>query len=116
MAIALEAMNRKQRRQQGITEPSHKKTYNMTEWQVKQKTVEAMQEELAKIRKETSAEVTEKVISAMVIALHDTYGFKRKRLNRWIKKAYSIFSCLDAGTVTLEDLQDECINELKIEL
>lgn len=51
-----------------------------------------------------------------IISLHDTYNFKRKRIQRVLDKAMIQFECIDVGTVTLEDLTDWVKDELKIEL
>lgn len=107
-------MNRKQRRALGIKD--HPKTYNLNEYQVKEKTKEAIKEAIVETKKEAVQVATKRVIAAMTVALHDQFGFGKVRLERWMRKATQIFECIEAETVSCDDLIEWCKEELKIQI
>ncbi len=115
--MALAYMNRAMRRQPTSTK---QKFDALEEYNIKKKlqkdVILGLKGDIDKIKLDLTKELVTKITAALVISLHDTYNFKRKRIQRVLDKAMIQFECIDAGTVTLEDLTDWVKDELKIEL
>ena len=94
-------MNREQRRKAGVT--SKPATYTLT------------REQLENIKNEiTNKAIEESFIMMMglpVIALHDHYGFGKKRLSDFTDVVFGLYEDVQSGEITLNDV----INVLKEE-
>jgi len=106
------ALNRQQRKQPG----TQTRIDPMEEYRIKKNIIAGLKNDIDKIKLELTKELMTKITAALVISLHDTFGFKRKRINRVLSKAMKQFECIDVGTVSLEDMVSWCKDELKIEL
>lgn len=115
--MALAYMNRAMRR---LPTSAKQKFDALEEYNIKKKlqkeVITGLKGDIDKIKLDLTKELMTKITVAMVVSIHDTYNFKHKRLQRVLDKAMNLFECIDAGTVTLEDLTDWVKDELKIEL
>lgn len=66
----------------------------------------AFTEQLEVIKNEWCKTAIDVIMNCMLMALHDEYGFGRKRLQRLQSKAENHMECMNQGYVTLEELRD----------
>ena len=97
-------MNRANRRRKGVAKTSP--TYNISQQQLK----DMVSDEIEETKQKAISYTTSCLSAAFIIALHDQYGFGIKRLENVLDKVKLQFECIDAGTVTVEDLVAWCLD------
>lgn len=73
-------------------------------------------EELKKTYDEATDYATKRMVALFVLALHDKEGFGPVRLNRVIAAVNNSIDCINAGTVTIDDIYNFVANDLKISI
>lgn len=95
-------MNRQQRRQANLK--TKVPTYNLTRPQLN----DLIHEELMSVRQETLNYATSRCLAAFIVSLHDEFDFGRKRLEKLLSRVTETFDCIEAKTVSLDDLVALC--------
>ena len=95
------ARRRKQKELEKVKKPP---TYNLSQAQLQA----IIMEDLRKAQHDAMNYAVKGLTAAFVISLHDEFEFGPKRLQRLLDKANLQFECIDAGTVTVEDLIEWC--------
>ena len=93
-------MNRQEKRKQGIK--CKERIYTLKESDL----TKLIATELEEIKKQATISVVDGLMGSVLISLHDCFGFGTERLNRFIDKLNTQYSCVEDGTVTLEDFND----------
>lgn len=75
-----------------------------------------MKESLAAVRQDAIKFASDCMIASFVISLHDEFGFGPKRMKRLLEKVNLQFDCVEAGTVSLEDLAEWCNENYGLDL
>jgi hypothetical protein len=52
--------------------------------------------------------IVPRTFATFALSLHDEFGFGAERINRLLEKVNNQFECIDAGTVSLDDMLQEC--------
>jgi len=98
-------MNRaERRRQERLAKP---RTINLEEQKLKEVIEREMEVLLKKNQEKLMAYTVDAMMSVMAISLNDLYGFGKERLYRLKEKMQLQFDCIQAETVTVEDLKSE---------
>ena len=95
-------MNRAMRRNQG--DYTKQKTLNFTEQTLKNAIAKEMVQTVQKERFDATRKTVDLMLAIITIAMHDCHGFRKKRLHKLLLKIQSYFECIDAGTVSADEL------------
>lgn len=97
-------VNRSQRRRNEIAKTKKTPTYNYTEQQLRQIILDGVTERVNDVRSNTITYLS----AAFLISLHDEFEFGNKRIARLLERVKNQFECIEAGTVTMDDIVDWC--------
>lgn len=98
-------MNREQRRKAAKQKAKNKK-----------KPVQADAVRINQIQKQTINYTIELLGSIMCLALHDEFGFGKKRLEKLFEKMTYFFNDFEAGIISSDDMKEVIEDELKIKI
>jgi hypothetical protein len=90
------------RRNQG--DYTKQKTLNFTEQTLKNAIAKEMVQTIEKERMQATTKTVDLMLAIITIAMHDCLGFRKKRLNKLLLKIQSQFECIEAGTVSADEL------------
>ena len=104
----MSAINRAAKRRLGRLEQKKTITYQYNEYQVKQKALDNGYEFIDQIKKETTKQVVDIMMSVFTLSLHDVNGFGHVRIGRVLDKVKLQFACVESGHVRVSDIKAEC--------
>lgn len=77
-----------------------KNVYVFNEHQYKQK--------IEELRNDLKLDIIQQLFGAIIISLHDEFGFGPKCVNKFIDKFNSNMDCINNGNVSLDDFNNWC--------
>lgn len=101
------SMNRAERRR--LSKVKKLPTFNVDQAQLQNLIDKGVEERVKQVRDTTLSMAITSISSAFTISLHDEYGFGPQRLQNLISKVQLQFECIEAGTVTLEEMLQWCL-------
>jgi hypothetical protein len=103
-------MNRAQRRQLGTKQKDP--LYTLKESQLRNTIARKVEPEL----KQVYAQAVKLTLGAVALALNDVYGFKSGRIGKVLNKVHATCECIEAGTVTIEDILEQVKEETGVDI
>lgn len=107
-------LNRKQRRQAGITEKP--KVYTMTDAQIEKIKADAVREAEPKIKAKAVHDAFMLFMSIPVMVLHDKFGFGKIRFDRFIHYVLVWYESVQSGETAIEHIVEIAENVSGIKL
>lgn len=80
----------------------------LTKDQLHEEVMKAIGEEAEKIRAQGIAYATERTLAIALISLNSEFEFGPKRLTDFLKRVMNNIDCVEAGTVTIEEIYEWC--------
>lgn len=101
----MQTLKRHELRQQQRDQQRKTTTYNFNPEQIKQMVRSQIDKEIFGLRKEAAVDFT----AALCLVMHDKYGWRKKRLTRFLMQLQTQYECIKQGYVT----QDEIVKEVE---